>query len=304
MGQSNSKLDEILKELGKLGEMQQELGKLGEMQQDMNDMKKTLNRVDLRTAALVESRCREKYNLTKKEVKGVSDALQLIYSEKAWLERTPETKKAVKTLVDKLYKINTRELFRLITGFEWENERQAYTRLNEWLAEKKKGESGNENYAATAEYVVAKKFAKVLEPLATVTAEIGKERHESAMRCIEEDTSGLALSLIMASESTRGDGKAWAWKVLEFDGFGLKHDQLAVLEAKCGSEKATARKQLDLRIRFIDVVATLVGMENKFHVSAYAAILETNDAPEKSTGNPANLKSILSVSTTTESFDL
>jgi len=142
--------------------------------------------------------------------------------------------------------------------------------------------------------VVAAKFAEILKPfVGKKSKEAGKTLHTKAKQLIEQDTAGLALSLIMASENLQKKDKTWAWKVLELDGFSQQGDHLTLVKAKCGKTATEAWTQLDLRVRFIDAVACMVGKENKFRVSAYAAILERAVASEEKDESTDDLGSIL-----------
>ncbi len=79
------------------------------------------------------------------------------------------------------------------------------------------------------------------------------------------------------------EGGCWGWKVLEFDGFShsdIDPDKIELLEVKCGSSLRKAKKQLEMRTRFIDTVATLAeykGVNGYMNISSLKLIVRKID---------------------------
>jgi hypothetical protein len=274
---SNTRSDtnsEILKQLTKLNESNVKIVKelkrvgdeLGEVKTDLAEVKKIVYRTDKRAALTVEARCREKMGMEYKEVKGVHDALSLLSID----TKEAEYDSAKTRLVSALYRRCTRDLFAKVTGTEWINENEALASLKQWQHDpsKESNSTGDDDdddddvgYSAQAEADVVKMFIEMLAPFAAVDVD-KKQAHKDAQEILRRDNTGLALSLIIANMDDKQDDKGgcWGWKVLEFDGFShsdIDPDKIELLEVKCGSSLRKAKKQLEMRTRFIDTVRTI-----------------------------------------------
>jgi hypothetical protein len=272
---SNSKvLDELSKSnnkvLDELTKVNNELTKvnksISEIKTDLAEVKKIVYRTDNRVALMVEARCRDKVNMIHKKVKGAYDALSLVYTE----AKGPGYNFNYDQLVDALYRDCTRTLFARITGEKWIDEKKALASLKRWQRDPNKennsngggggggGDDDNDvGNSAQTEADVVKTFIEMLAPFDAVNVN-KKQGHKAAKEILKHDETGLALSLIIASMCD--EGGCWGWKVLEFDGFShsdSRPDVIPLLEVKCGAPQKKAKKQLDVRTRFIDAVATL-----------------------------------------------
>jgi hypothetical protein len=290
---SNTRSDtnsEILKQLTKLNESNVKIVKelkrvgdeLGEVKTDLAEVKKIVYRTDKRAALTVEARCREKMGMEHKEVKGVHNALSLLSID----TKEAEYDSAKTRLVSALYRRCTRDLFAKVTGTEWINENEALASLKQWQHDpsKESNSTGDDDdddddvgYSAQAEADVVKMFIEMLAPFAAVDVD-KKQAHKDAQEILRRDNTGLALSLIIANMDDKkvDKGGYWGWKVLEFDGFShsdFDPDKIELLEVKCGSSLRKAKKQLEMRTRFIDTVATLAEYKGvKFNITKYAYV--------------------------------
>jgi archaellum component FlaC len=275
---STAKMGDDLKEVKTSNtKMVDELTKMGD---ELKEVSTKLDRIDNRTALMVEARCREKMGFHRKEVKGVSDALSLLFIG----AKGAEYEIANTRLVDALYRDCTRDLFAKITGKEWTDEKEALASLKDWRrdANKEKNSNGGDTdddkgYSAHTETVVVENFIKILAPFDVANVDKMKA-HDAAKKILRHDETGLALSLIIASMDDKQDDKGgcWDWKVLEFDGVfhsDYHPNNIKLLEVKCGPSLQKAKKQLDVRTRFIDAVATLAEYKGvKVKIVKYAYV--------------------------------
>jgi hypothetical protein len=205
----------------------------------------------------------EKMGMEHKEVKGVHNALSLLSID----TKEAEYDSAKTRLVSALYRRCTRDLFAKVTGTEWIKESNST------------GDDDDDDvgYSAQAEADVVKMFIEMLAPFAAVDVD-KKQAHKDAQEILRRDNTGLALSLIIANMDDKkvDKGGYWGWKVLEFDGFShsdFDPDKIELLEVKCGSSLRKAKKQLEMRTRFIDTVATLAEYKGvKFNITKYAYV--------------------------------
>jgi hypothetical protein len=192
-----------------------------------------------------------------------------------------------------LYRRCTRDLFAKVTGTEWINENEALASLKQWRHDpsKESNSTGDDDdddddvgYSAQAEADVVKMFIEMLAPFDAVDVD-KKQAHKDAQEILRRDNTGLALSLIIANMDDKQDDKGgcWGWKVLEFDGFShsdIDPDKIELLEVKCGSSLRKAKKQLEMRTRFIDTVATLAeykGVNGYMNISSLKLIVRKID---------------------------
>jgi hypothetical protein len=219
----------------------------------------------------------ENMNMDRKEVKGVCDALSLVFIG----AKVADFDSAKNRLVEALYRVCTRNLFAKITGKEWTDEKQAHASLKDWLRDANEENNSNggdtdddKGYSAHAETDVVDSFIKILAPFDA--AKVDKQAHNDAKKFLQYDETGLALSLIISSMGDKQDDKdgCWGWKVLEFDGFShARPDEISLLEVKCGPSLQKAKKQLDVRTRFFDAVATLAEYKGvKFEITKNAYV--------------------------------
>jgi hypothetical protein len=270
-------LDELKKVNKSITKMGDELKKVGDelaevktsnvqMNDNLEELNKSNDRIDNRTALTVAARYREKMDMERKEVKGVHDALSLLYID----TQEAEYDSAKTRLVSALYRRCTRDLFAKVTGTEWINEKEALASLKQWRRDPNKENNSNggdtdddyKSYSAHAEtVVVVESFIKMLAPFDAVDVD-KKQAHDAAQEILLHDETGLALSLIIATMDDKqvDKGGCWGWKVLEFDGFShsdFSPHKINLLVVKCGkSSLQKAKKQLDVQTRFIDAVAT------------------------------------------------
>jgi hypothetical protein len=263
---------------------------LKEVNKSMVKMNTKLDRTANRMAWAAEARCREKMSMECKEVKGVYDALSLLFID----TKEAEYDSAKERLVSALYRRCTRDLFLKITGKEWTDEQQALASLNAWRRDANKENNSNggdtddddtddddddyKSYSAPAETVVVESFIKMLAPFDVANVD-KKKAHDAAQEILLYDETGLALSLIIASMDDKQDDKGgcWGWKVLKCDGFSHSDDysphKINLLEVKCDQSLQKAKEQLDVRTRFIDAVATLAEYNGvKLYISKYAYV--------------------------------
>ena len=162
---------------------------------------------------------------------------------------------------------------------EWE--KNAYTLLKTWIGSNSDMKE-SETFGEKSKWVVAKKFADLLKPFATSNGSTNS-LHETAKEMLRDDKSGLTLSLILAHEklqsSDGGKPTCWAWRKFDFDGFEI--NDLAkvtiVTEVKSsGDGLSTAKKQLKLRARFLDVVASCCDSTKIEFVCLVAAMLKSD----------------------------
>lgn len=195
-----------------------------------------------------------------------------------------------------MYRYETRKLLRVICQEsnletvddmtpEWE--KSAYAALVAWL--EKKGKTKElDDYRSKAEWTVVEKFADLLKPFTSPEGLCKTSLHENAKQVLMDDKHGLTLSLMLAHDNLRRDGKSWAWQVLDFDGY-MVHQAggmriITVTEIKSGQGGlSNARKQLTLRARFLDAVATYTSCPRIQCVRLVVAILKGSDEDSRMT---------------------
>jgi hypothetical protein len=190
---------------------------------ELTAQQKQIDRNDYHTFLMMKARCQKEIGMDRKEVKGVCDALSLLFI----VATGADYDSAKERLVDAMYGVCTRDLFAKITGKEWIDEKQALASLKDWHddankeSKLKRGDTDDDNgYSAHAETDVVETFIKILAPFDAVNVD-KKQAHNAAKKILQYDETGLAVSLIIASlNDKQGDkGGCWGWKVLEFDGY-------------------------------------------------------------------------------------
>lgn len=183
-----------------------------------------------------------------------------------------------------MYRHETRTLLALIcpdarledNANEWE--KKACELLNAWIANNR-AKKESKVFSERSEWVVVNNFAALLKPFGMPNGSSTKDLQKNAKLTLRKDKSGLTLSLIFSHENLqRGKGdmpKGWAWRELVFDGYKIEVFGVIVTKVKSGNALSTAKKQLNLLARFLDVVASCVESAKFGHVVLVAAILKS-----------------------------
>lgn len=254
----------------------------------LDRMEKKLDLIDLRTAALVEWAYRSRHPFCDfKEIVSAEDAVRLLSTPGPGSVTATVIAKNVKMLTEHLYRNETRKLLALICpdrtlkDKEEQWEKKAYALLEKWIGDNSNMKE-SEIYAEKSKWVVAKNFADLLKPFATSNGSTNS-LHETAKGMLRDDKSGLTLSLILAHEKLQSgdEGKptCWAWRELDFDGYEINDHAKATIVTEVKSSEgglSTAKKQLKLRARFLDVVASCVDSTEIQFVCLVAAILKSS----------------------------